>query len=87
MKNFSSGQGEKNIFNQALKWCIEEGICLFNQSDSVSERMLWAVSEVCFVDAFVYRSSPLAEFAFNRRVVLGFFASFMFNRERISCEC
>lgn len=60
---------------------------LFNQLDSLSEKMLCAVSEVCFVDAFVYRSSPLTVFAFSRRVVLGFFASFMFNRERISCEC
>ena len=66
---------------------LQRGICLFNQSDSLSEKMLWAVSEVCFGDAFVYRSSPLAVFAFSRRVVLGFFASFMFNRERISCEC
>ena len=66
---------------------LQEGICLFNQSDSLSGKMLWAVSEVCFGDAFVYRSSPLALFAFRRRLVLGFIAPFMFNRERISCEC
>ena len=66
---------------------LQRGICLFNQSDSLSEKMLWTVSKVYFGDAFVYRSSPLAVFAFSRRVVLGFFASFMFNRERISCEC
>jgi hypothetical protein len=66
---------------------LQERVCLFNQTDSLSEKILCPVSEVCFVDAFVYRSSPLAVFAFSRRVVLGFFASFMFNRERISCEC
>ena len=60
---------------------------MFSQSDSLSEKMLWAVSEVCLVDAFVYRSLLLGVFAFSRRVVLGVFAWFMFNRERVICEC